>query len=51
MFDISGLHDRIDAHVQEAIYRSLDARTIKLSWMWMDDGVAASEEYTLSRLL
>ena len=49
MVDITGLHDPGDAHVQEAIYRIIDARTIALSLVWTGAGSGAPERYTLSR--
>lgn len=49
MYDITGLHDPKAAHVQEAIYQIIDARTVRLSMVWIGEGTGAPEEYTLSR--
>ena len=49
MFDITGLHDPGDAHVQEAIYRIIDARTIALSLVWTGARTGTPEQYTLTR--
>ena len=49
MFDITGLHDPKAAHVQEAIYQTIDAGTVRLSLVWTGEGTGAPEVYTLSR--